>query len=552
MKQRVALQRSSAHEREAEAIGARVAASREPSRSRIDAHHVPSAGADTLEAPSVVGDVLSSPGRALEEGTRGAMEQRFGRDFGHIRVHTNAAAADSAEALNARAFTAGHHIVFGPRQYQPHSTPGRALLAHELSHTIQQGRSAPPHLIQRSVKFEIQTQNPILRTSVSDDDLHDELEALVKGDKAVEGHFDELPRKFGPESKQFLHGGKKGKPARKGHEATAIELQSEKGGFIEFETPKWFRKWCDVKERIEEAVEMTKTIDKAPELFSSKGVRFVEWPFPIDHLKKATKFKGGLKRGERLIVRIDDKKWRARIQASESIELTQYESLLKEHEKKDFAKHAVKDADEILTASNTEGLTKDEVARLRSFLQMIVDYVYSGQHRTLAVRDKDKKIIRRDPAKFAFSLMVRTPFSDIYRHLLTPKERKLFRSIVTNKQILTQMGLDVSTKFFVEGHGGGTNVTVHKWLTSIFENRKDLLSPPSKGSAAMGARRLETKAGDKDENLVKFEVRGSRTHVVDRNRNEWVKYAEEIFKQAAHDRSRSGHTALKYNKDKCK
>ncbi len=106
------------------------------------------------EAPTIVHHVLRSPGRPLEAGVRAFMEPRFGRDFSGVRVHTDAQAAQSAQAVDARAYTVGQHVVFGSGQYAPHSAAGRQLLAHELTHVVQQrqpGRSAalsavPPRL----------------------------------------------------------------------------------------------------------------------------------------------------------------------------------------------------------------------------------------------------------------------------------------------------------------------------------------------------------------------------------------------------------------------
>jgi hypothetical protein len=80
------------------------------------------------------------------------MEHRFGHDFGHVRVHADARAADSAQAVNALAYTVGDDIVFGQGRYRPRSRAGQRLLAHELAHTVQQSRGtgarqgiAPPN-----------------------------------------------------------------------------------------------------------------------------------------------------------------------------------------------------------------------------------------------------------------------------------------------------------------------------------------------------------------------------------------------------------------------
>jgi hypothetical protein len=72
------------------------------------------------------------------------MEARFGQDFGAVRIHADARAASSAVAVGALAYTVGSHVVFGAGQYAPGSPAGRALLAHELAHTIQQRGARPP------------------------------------------------------------------------------------------------------------------------------------------------------------------------------------------------------------------------------------------------------------------------------------------------------------------------------------------------------------------------------------------------------------------------
>ncbi len=88
--------------------------------------------------PPVVHEVLRSPGQPLDRGTRAFMEPRFGYNFSQVRLHTGAKAAESARAVNALAYTVGHQIVFGNSQYAPETAKGRELLAHELTHTVQQ------------------------------------------------------------------------------------------------------------------------------------------------------------------------------------------------------------------------------------------------------------------------------------------------------------------------------------------------------------------------------------------------------------------------------
>jgi outer membrane protein OmpA-like peptidoglycan-associated protein len=89
-------------------------------------------------APNIVSEVLRSPGQPLEAGARSFFKPHFGRDFSNVRIHDDPQAAASARAIGALAYTAGHHVVFGAAQYQPGTSAGRQLLAHELTHVVQQ------------------------------------------------------------------------------------------------------------------------------------------------------------------------------------------------------------------------------------------------------------------------------------------------------------------------------------------------------------------------------------------------------------------------------
>jgi hypothetical protein len=89
-------------------------------------------------APIGIEKVLDSSGTALPESVRRVMEPRFGVDFGNVRIHADAAAARSARALAARAYTVGSHVVFRDGEYQPGFPGGQRLLAHELTHVVQQ------------------------------------------------------------------------------------------------------------------------------------------------------------------------------------------------------------------------------------------------------------------------------------------------------------------------------------------------------------------------------------------------------------------------------
>jgi len=94
--------------------------------------------AEPFTAPPIVHDVLRSPGRPLDETTRASMEPRFGHDFSHVRVHSDSKAAVSAQAVNALAYTVGSDIVLGAGSCVLGTVNDNALLAHELTHVVQQ------------------------------------------------------------------------------------------------------------------------------------------------------------------------------------------------------------------------------------------------------------------------------------------------------------------------------------------------------------------------------------------------------------------------------
>jgi hypothetical protein len=98
-----------------------------------------SGAAEPPSAPGSVHATLASPGRSLDTSVRADMESHLGADFGGVRVHSDDAAAASARDVDARAYTVGAHVVFAAREYAPATTAGRQLLAHELTHVVQQG-----------------------------------------------------------------------------------------------------------------------------------------------------------------------------------------------------------------------------------------------------------------------------------------------------------------------------------------------------------------------------------------------------------------------------
>jgi len=151
-------------ERQADRLADEALHSNPPSvvSSRINPHHEKSAAnleskqpdrsparrSSSLPAqiPFIAG-AIGSRGRPLDSSTRAFFEPRFGTDFSQVRIHTGFEAAASARAIDAKAYTLGHNIVFGEREFATHTNEGRRLLGHELVHTLQQaGAPAQPRL----------------------------------------------------------------------------------------------------------------------------------------------------------------------------------------------------------------------------------------------------------------------------------------------------------------------------------------------------------------------------------------------------------------------
>jgi uncharacterized protein DUF4157 len=89
--------------------------------------------------PASVTQALNQSGRPLDAPLRADMERRFGHDFARVRIHTDSAAARSAQEIEADAYTLGNHVVFGPGRFASQTNEGRHLIAHELAHVVQHG-----------------------------------------------------------------------------------------------------------------------------------------------------------------------------------------------------------------------------------------------------------------------------------------------------------------------------------------------------------------------------------------------------------------------------
>ncbi len=165
-------------ELEAEQTAKKVVRMREPSsgsappKERSAAgtvHRMPAVPSRPAAGGSGRGGIGVSSGTPLPAGVRGSMERRFGANFGSVRVHTGDAAAKQSAALNAHAFTVGPHIYFGRDKFQPQGAGGQELLAHELTHTIQQGAASQSPPVRRSaIDVSQHTPSQVQRSSIFD------------------------------------------------------------------------------------------------------------------------------------------------------------------------------------------------------------------------------------------------------------------------------------------------------------------------------------------------------------------------------------------------
>lgn len=127
-----------------------------------------------VAAPEAVHVGLRSPATPLDPHARRFMETRLGADFSQVRVHADAAAAHACGAVGARAYTVGRDLVFGTGQYRPHDAAGLRLIAHELTHVLQQrGGALRVHraLLYPDAAVTERNDNPIARYLANDDSL---------------------------------------------------------------------------------------------------------------------------------------------------------------------------------------------------------------------------------------------------------------------------------------------------------------------------------------------------------------------------------------------
>ena len=148
------------HEQEADRIADRVmsaAVNGDPKPSATSIQRLATQPTGNTSAPASVDRALSSTGSPLDSALRQDMEQRFGHDFSRVRIHANAVAEQSAQELNANAYTVGHDIVFAANRFSPATQEGRRLIAHELTHVVQQSGNT---MLQRDLALPTTNPNP--------------------------------------------------------------------------------------------------------------------------------------------------------------------------------------------------------------------------------------------------------------------------------------------------------------------------------------------------------------------------------------------------------
>jgi Domain of unknown function (DUF4157) len=116
-------------------------------------------------APSIIDRLVErqANGEPLPAMTRQKMENAFGHDFSRVRIHRDAEAGEISRQLSALAFTHGSHIYFGNGRYDPDGSSGKRLLAHELTHVVQQGQAAPQQSSEATTPSAVQAHAPAIQ-----------------------------------------------------------------------------------------------------------------------------------------------------------------------------------------------------------------------------------------------------------------------------------------------------------------------------------------------------------------------------------------------------
>ena len=134
-------------------------------------------------------------GQPLPQGLVNFYRQRMGYDFGGVQLHTHRQAGEVARAINARAFTYRNHLVFAPGEYQPDTHAGRHLLAHELTHVVQQGAAQPVNVIEDSA---MPVSNPAIHSTANAvaNLQREEFDPIAYMEREIEGAIEEAEEAF--------------------------------------------------------------------------------------------------------------------------------------------------------------------------------------------------------------------------------------------------------------------------------------------------------------------------------------------------------------------
>jgi len=159
---------------------------------------------ETGTAPESVDRVLAGSGRPLEPALQQDMEQRFDHDFSQVRVHSDGSAEQSARDVNANAYTVGHDIVFGEGRFAPGTREGQRLIAHELTHVVQQSRPDGKDVGSSNLKRGL--ASIVQRDKTLDEELDDELQKHAESSpKSLDPNNPEYARTLQDYGRQLTH-----------------------------------------------------------------------------------------------------------------------------------------------------------------------------------------------------------------------------------------------------------------------------------------------------------------------------------------------------------
>ena len=472
---------------------------------RRDAAAAPAAGVRGGPAGDQVANGVEAArgsGAALPPQTRARFESAFGSDFGQVRVHETTDSDFLSRSIGARAFTTGSDIFFRRGEYQPQSSAGEELLAHELTHVVQQSTGAP-QTVQRKLGFEFESGN------------------LTVGEEIKEKFFEDPDIRIEPDS-----GGKKG----------AVE-----GNNIEF-----------VIKEADDYATTKRRLDKASEVANDLSAQQARRNGPF-----LTREAGGLTFKRNIELYVHDTEWMASPQVTVGVLLEQMGSYLYEATDRSSDKGRRGDVQRIRDEEETAGgprggPTKADglVVLIRTFLKTLGDW---------------NKPEADEGPKNAFVAMSRTNFRAMVANLNLGEDAKqqlkqrVLRAAFEERGQLDQLVIrNPQTVVYDTGPKAGQQeeTTIQEWIDSIFayEHKieiggatttkvdSDEMSPPDlqrnvDPRYSMGALGM-------DGNLVLLEERLNDLYGNEIALSDWYNFAISMF-DAEHDRFKQQPGAVK-------